>query len=113
MSKWVTNSPDYKQQKLIAQLAIKDPGLSQEDRDLLHQKLSEPGAFEKLMHGALGANIAYLIAKFFKMGKNTQVLASMMGFGLGSIMLHAVKQDGRKPKKPNTYNKDTNAYEVN
>lgn len=109
LSKLVTNTEGYKKhQDMIMQMAMRDPGLSPEDRRLLHNKLMEPGFFDKVMHGAGGAAIMYAMSKFLNMSKETQVLMSMMGFGVGSILLDATE----KSDKGTTYNKDKKVYEI-
>lgn len=109
-SKLVMNHPDVKKQQEIMRMAIKDPGLSSEDRELLHKKLTEPGAFEKIMTGAMGASIVYAIAKFLGLSKEMQMMMSMMGFGMGSILLKATEHSD---KHSTTHDKEKHVYTIN
>lgn len=110
LSKLVTNTDGFQKHKdMLMQMAIKDPGLSMDDRKRLHDKLMEPGFFDKMMHGAGGAAVMYALSKFLHMKKETQVLMSMMGFGVGSMLLDASEKED---KHGVSYNKDKKVYEI-
>lgn len=81
-------------QQLI-QLIQQDQGVTPEEKAELINKLENDELFEHLMHGAAGAGIGYIIAKYLKLSKEAQFLLSIAGFGIGRYILDKSKNDDR------------------
>lgn len=81
-----------------------DPLLTQEEREKLDSLLKDDTFFDKLMQGAMGASIAYAIAKFLKLGRTTQYILTAAGFGIGHMIADKAKEQESKHLQQNGLN---------
>lgn len=79
----------------IKHLIRKDIGLDPQEKTSLMAMLNTPNALENLLAGAGGAAISLAIAKYAKMSATSQALMSLAGFGVGNIILNAVRPDSK------------------
>jgi hypothetical protein len=103
-----TQSIPFPSQQQIIEAVLRDPGISQEQKYELRQKLQDPTFMQRLLVGVGGATIGSLIAKFMSMGRTAQILLGLAGFGIGNLLL---SQD-RSPSKLVTYNDRYKNYEI-
>lgn len=97
---------DTKQQ--IVKAIQHDPSLSEAEKELLISKINDDKWFDKLMHGATGASVGYLVSKFFGLTKKSQVLLTVAGFGIGRYLLDNVRKSGKFMQ----YNDKLKVYEI-
>ena len=82
----------------IKKLALQDPTLTQEERSALESAFKDDTFFDRLMQGAMGASVAYGIAKFLRLNRTTQIILTAAGFGLGRLIATALhKQKKHEP----------------
>jgi hypothetical protein len=74
----------------LKNLVVKDLGLSPQEKTGLLNFLNNPNAYEHLLAGGLGASLALVISKYYKMKPVSQALMSLAGFGVGNIILNAL-----------------------
>jgi len=86
-----------------------DASLKAEEKAELEAATSHEDFKSKLLYGVYGTGLAYLISSYLKLGKTSQVLLSIAGFGLGRLVYD---QMHRKDKSV-TFNKEYRRYEVN
>lgn len=98
-----------KLKELLGELVQRDPTMTLEHKRLLQEKMREPGLFDRLMMGAGGAALMYTISKFLKMPKEGQMMMSLMGFGIGGILLKAF---GASEEKHPNYDPEKKVYVV-
>jgi len=104
LSKLVTNHPEVKKMQdlmqmknMLIEIVGKDNSLSAMEREQIHQKLQEPGVFERLMHGAIGASIAFVLSRFLHLSKETQMIMGLLGFGVGGLLKNALGVGNKHP----------------
>lgn len=87
-----------------------DPHLSSEDRKRLIASITnEDSSYHSLLNGALGAGIGYAIARFLKLSKNTQIVVTLAGFGIGKYLLDNHENSGKFME----YDKKLKGYKLN
>ncbi len=87
-----------------------DPSLSAHERQQVEQMVSQPDFITKLMYGAFGASLAYIVSKYLKLSKTAQILLAVAGFGIGRLLLDA---SNKHSDKFSQYNNRIKLYEVN
>jgi len=85
----------------IKTICKNDPSLTPEEREKLDSLLNDDKFFDKLMQGAMGASVAYALAKFLKLGRTTQYILTAAGFGIGRILADRAKEYELKHPKQN------------
>jgi len=83
-------SPEITQQ--LISIIKSDHTLGQDDKNLLINKLQSPSEVSKLLAGISGASFALLLARFLHMGKTTQVIMTLAGFGIGRLLLERIEK---------------------
>lgn len=86
-----------------------DASLKAEEKAELEAAVNHEDFKSKLLYGVYGTGLAYLISRYLKLGKTSQVLLSMAGFGLGRLIYD---QMHRKDNAV-SFNKQYRRYEVN
>jgi hypothetical protein len=86
----------------LKHLVRNDLSLLPQERASLLTVLNNPNAYEHLLVGGAGAALALTISKYYKMKPASQVLMSLAGFGIGSILLNALTP----PPKHTNWNED-------
>jgi Na+-transporting NADH:ubiquinone oxidoreductase subunit NqrC len=69
----------------IMNLVNNDNNLSSEQKQELNQAENKQ-KLEKLLSSVAGSAIGLVVAKFNDLSKTTQVLLTLLGFGLGSVI---------------------------
>ena len=87
-------------------LVKNDAGLSFEEKEALIDKLREPAYVEKLKQGSAGAALGYLLGRFAKLSRESQILLSMAGFGIGNYL------KTHEAGKPIKFNPKSRMYEI-
>lgn len=77
----------------IKHLIRKDIGLDANEKSSLLTMMNTPNFFEHLLVGTGGAALGFAIAKYHKMSPTSQALMSLAGFGVGNIILNALRPD--------------------
>jgi hypothetical protein len=91
--------------------AIKaDPTLDDTDKKHVIAMVSEHDFITKLMYGAFGASLSYIVAKYLGLSKTAQVLLAIAGYGVGRLLLDASKH---KDNRFVQYNDKIKLYEIN
>ena len=96
----------------IKDLALKDPALSPDDRSKLEVLFKDDRFFDKLMQGAMGASLAYAVAKFLKLSRPTQIILTAAGFGIGRIIAKNLREEHLQGKEQISFDKKTNVHTV-
>jgi hypothetical protein len=84
----------YSREQLIS-IIDRDPTLTKAEKDEVIERLRDNSFYDHMIHGAIGASIGYVIARFLKLSKTSQVLLSIAGFGLGKYLLDATRKHDR------------------
>lgn len=93
--------------KLLRDIAF-DPHLTSPEKKLLKELLEDSKKHKQLTNGIRGAAIAYAIASFLKMSRNSRMLVSLAGFGIGRYILTTARND----KKFMSFDPKTRYYNV-
>lgn len=96
-------------QHLLAALRA-DPSLNPQERKQVEHMVSQPDFTTKLMYGAFGASLAYIVAKYLKLSKSAQILLAIAGFGIGRLLLDASQKHKDKFVQ---YDNKIKQYEIN
>jgi len=79
----------------LLSLAQSDPGLASDERSQLVNMLQDKNV-EKFISGAAGATLSVVAAKYMKLGRTSQILLGVAGFGLGRFLFdHLTEQKHR------------------
>ena len=101
------NPASYTKEDLIEAVA-NDLSLSPQQRIEIVNRLQKEDQFSNLEHGVIGGALGYSLSKFLKLGKTSQLLLSIAGFGAGKLLLN----HGNANDNTLNYNKKNNTYEV-
>ncbi len=80
----------------IRKLALQDPALTPDERSSLEVLFKDDKFFDKLMQGAMGASVAYAVAKFLKLSRPTQIILTTAGFGLGRLLASSLRNNQKQ-----------------
>jgi hypothetical protein len=80
----------------IKKLALQDPTLTPEEHSALEVLFKDDKFFDKLMQGAMGASVAYAVAKFLKLSRTSQIILTTAGFGLGRLLASSLRKSKSK-----------------
>ena len=83
-----------------------DMSLTAQQKVELIQKLQQDDFYQHLVHGALGATVGVSISKFMNLGKSSQILLGIAGFGVGRMLWDNKDSSALK------YNEKNKTYEV-
>jgi hypothetical protein len=80
----------------LKQVIQHDPQVEPADKSSLLSFLNDPDALSVLTGGVAGAAITNTISKFLGLSRTAQILLSLAGFGLGTILVKSIGQDQSK-----------------
>ena len=89
-----------------------DRELNEHEREELNALIEEKDFLKRMAFGGAGAALGLIVAKFLKLGRTTQVLLSLAGFGIGRALYDGLIKN---PHRDNfgQVNRKTNLYEIN
>lgn len=96
----------------IAGLIQADPSLNVDQKTKVLGAIREPSFFDTAMHGAAGASLIYILTKFLGLGKQSQILLTLMGFGIGVLLLDYIEKGKVDSSKVMQYNEKLKRLEV-
>lgn len=102
------NSTD---KQTLVSLVNKDSGLHPDEKQMLIQKLETPEVYNQLVNGPAGAAIGFAVSKFLGLSKQSQVLLSIAGFGIGNYLKSHMSSE--ENKKFFNYDKKMDTYKMN
>ena len=76
----------------LKKLVLQDPTLTPEERSVMEPLFKDDKFFDKLMQGAMGASVAYAVAKFLKLSRTSQIILTTAGFGLGRLLASSMRK---------------------
>ena len=92
----------------LVTMANADPGLSPQEKAHLSDFLRNKDV-SKFLSGAFGAVFSVLLAKYMKLGRTSQLLLGLAGFGIGRLLYDYLNKQHRQFA---TWNDKINAYEI-
>lgn len=99
-------------QRQLYQMITADPSLSSSQKQQLVAALTNGNLLDQVMSGAAGGGLGYILAKFMNMSRHTQMIMSLAGFGIGSVLYDKL-QAGKKGATFKEYNPKVQGYEIN
>jgi hypothetical protein len=77
----------------LKQVIQHDPKVEEPEKSSLLNFLNDPDALSVLAGGVAGGAITNTISKFLGLSHTAQILLSLAGFGLGSILVKSIGKD--------------------
>ncbi len=95
----------------LIKITSADPFLSPEEKISIKRKLNqEPvDTSSGVVNGVIGATAALAIANFLKLSKQSQILVTLAGYGVGKYLL----DNSNKHDRLIEFNNKTNSYKLN
>jgi F0F1-type ATP synthase assembly protein I len=93
----------------LVQSVTADSILARDEKQKVLDMLSRTDFLSKLQSGALGAGLAFLLAKFLKMSPRAQLLMTLAGYGIGRMLVDASSKHSEKFIQ---YNDRMKLYEI-
>jgi hypothetical protein len=90
----------------IIELAMKDPGLTQAQKQELSAEHNR-NIFKKLLSGSAGATLVVALSKYKGLGTTAKTLLGSLGFGAGVLIYNYYNRT-----RFANYNNETGAYDI-
>jgi hypothetical protein len=84
-----------KDKTTLKQLIEADPHISEENKLDLIQKIDNGDEDSELLHGIEGAGAGLIAAKFLQLSRNSQILLTIAGYGIGKYLLDNSKNNDK------------------
>ncbi len=79
--------------KAIMDAVHEDPHINHEEKAGIMGYLNDPDALAMILGGTAGAALTHTITQYMKLDRTSQILLSLAGFGLGSILVKTIGAD--------------------